>query len=176
MSDPHFQPEPMLAALQRHDVDFVLIGGMAAALHGSPLLTQDIDITPLRTQDNLRRLSNALREMDARVRAAELDEPLPFDHNADSLAAVEVWNLATPHGDFDISFIPTGTGGYDDLRRDATEVAFRGLRIVVASLADVIRSKEAAGRDKDRRALPVLREILARRLHEGPVSPPPRAG
>ena len=56
--------------------------------------------------------------------------------------------------------------GYDDLRRDAGEVTFRGLRILVASLADVVRSKEAAGRDKDRRALPVLREILARRLHE----------
>lgn len=156
----------MLAALQRHEVEFILIGGMAAAMHGSPLLTQDIDITPVRTEPNLRRLSDALRELEAKIRAVELDEPLPFSHDARSLAAVDVWNLATPHGFFDISFTPTGTAGYDDLRRDAVETSFRGLRIWVASLADVIRSKEAAGRDKDRRALPVLREILARRLHE----------
>ena len=77
-----------------------------------------------------------------------------------------VWNLRTPHGDLDIWFVPAGTRGYADLRRDAREISFRGMHIVVASLADVVRSKEATGRDKDRRALPVLREILARRLHE----------
>ncbi|CAN5334953.1 hypothetical protein BH20ACT5_BH20ACT5_08830 [soil metagenome] len=166
MPDPPFEPEPMLAALQRHEMEFVLIGGMAAIFHGSPLLTQDIDITPARNRENLTRLSAALTELDAKVRAVELDEALPFSHDADSLAAVQVWNLSTPYGDLDISFVPTGTTGYDDLRRDAGRVDFRGLQIWVASLADVIRSKEAAGRDKDRRALPVLREILARRLHE----------
>lgn len=146
-----------------HAVEFVVIGGFAANLHGSPLPTLDVDITPRRSQENLQRLSDALRELDAKVRAVELDEPLPFSHDADSLAAVQVWNLRTPDGDLDISFVPTGTTGYDDLRRDAAVEDLHGLRIVVASLADVIRSKEAAGRDKDRRTLPVLRELLARR-------------
>ncbi len=171
-----FQPHEMLGALANHHVEFVVIGGYSANLHGSPLPTLDLDITPRRERDNLDHLSGALRELDAKVRAVELDEPLPFDHDADSLAAVEVWNLTTRYGDLDISFVPTGTRGYEDLRQDAVEVRLGGLRVLVASLADVIRSKEAAGRDKDRRALPVLREILARRLHEGPVSPPPRAG
>lgn len=161
-----FRPDEILRILHTHRVDFVVIGGFAANLHGSPLPTFDIDITPDHDRDNLAKLSAALRELDAKVRAVELDEPLPFSHDAESLGAVRVWNLSTPYGDLDISFIPTGTQGYADLRRDASEVRFRGLRIVVASLADVVRSKEAAGRDKDRRALPVLREILARRLHE----------
>lgn len=173
---PEFRPSDILAALVQHGVEFVVIGGYAANLHGSPLPTLDLDITPRREPNNLGRLSAALRELDARVRAVELDEPLPFDHNADSLAAVEVWNLTTRSGDLDISFVPTGTRGYEDLRQNAVDVGRSGVRIMVASLADVIRSKEAAGRDKDRRTLPVLREILARRLHEPPVSPPPRAG
>jgi len=166
VAEPPFEPEPILRVLQEHEVDYVLIGGMAAIFHGSPVLTQDVDITPAVNGANLSRLSDALTALNAGVRAEELDEPLPFGHDADSLVAVQVWNLRTPYGDLDLSFTPTGTTGYDDLRRDATELAFRGLRIVVASLADVIRSKEAAGRDKDRRVLPVLREILARRLHE----------
>lgn len=166
MAESSFDAEPILRILEHHEVRFVVIGGMAAIFHGSPLLTEDLDITPDHDRANLARLSNALRELDAKVRAVELDEPLPFSHDAESLGAVRVWNLSTPYGDLDISFTPTGTQGYADLRRDAGEVTFRGLRIVVASLADVVRSKEAAGRDKDRRALPVLREILARRLHE----------
>jgi predicted nucleotidyltransferase len=77
-----------------------------------------------------------------------------------------VWNLTTRYGDLDISFVPTGTGGYDDLVRDAIEVELRGTRVQLASLADIVRSKDAAGRDKDHRALPVLRELLARQTRE----------
>lgn len=158
-----YQPLAVLRILLDHQVDFVVIGGFAAVLHGSPLPTLDIDITPRRTPENLTRLSDALRALHARVRAVELDEPLAFGHDAASLAAVDAWNLATRYGDLDLSFAPSGTGGFDDLRRDATLEEIHGVTFAVASLADVIRSKEAAGRDKDRRVLPVLREILANR-------------
>lgn len=161
-----FDPETILRVLHSRRVSYVVIGGFAANLHGSPLPTFDVDITPDRDRENLTRLSGALHELDATVRAIEVEEPLPFNHNPDSLGAVQVWNLSTPYGDLNISFVPAGTSGYADLRRDALEVTLGGMHIVVASLADVVRSKEAAGRDKDRRALPVLREILARRLHE----------
>jgi predicted nucleotidyltransferase len=67
----------------------------------------------------------------------------------------------TDHGDLDISFVPNGTHGYADLVRDATEMEIDGVRVSVASLADIIRSKQAANRDKDLRVLPVLRRILA---------------
>jgi hypothetical protein len=174
MREAPLDARAIFEALAAHDVQYVLIGGLAAAVHGSPLLTSDMDITPERASDNLARLSDALRELDAKVRAAELDEPLPFSHTADSLAAVDVWNLRTRFGDLDISFVPKGTDGYPDLARSAVESQVGGVVVRVASLADVVRSKEAAGRDKDRRALPVLREILARRLHERPPADPPR--
>lgn len=160
-----FRPEHILAALRGHDVDCVVIGGLAAYLQGSPMPTTDVDVTPLRAEDNLTRLSAALRELDARIRV-EGQEPQPFAHDAASLAAVEVWNLTTRYGDLDITFTPSGTRGYEDLRRDAVEVEIRGTRVLIASLADIVRSKGAAGRDKDRRALPVLRELLARQTLE----------
>lgn len=154
-----------MRVLAKHAVDYVLIGGLAASAHGSPLLTNDVDITPARSPENLARLSNALRDLDARIRL-EGGEAMPFAHDADSLAGTIVWNLTTRFGDVDISFEPSGTGGYPDLVRDAAPISVRGVVVRIAALADVIRSKEAAGRDKDRRSLPVLREILARRLHQ----------
>lgn len=170
MESPELDPEPILAALARHEVNFVLIGGLAAVAYGSPVLTRDIDVTPDRDPANLARLSAALRDLEARIRAEGVDEPLPFSHDAQSLADVGVWNLTTEHGDLDISFVPSGTQGYADLVRDARPTMFFGHSVQVASLSDIIRSKEAANRDKDHRVLPVLREILARRLHEeGPA-------
>jgi len=155
----------LLETLTRHGVEFVVIGGFAAVAQGSPIPTIDVDIVPATNRDNYARLSAALKDLDAKVRAAVV-EPLPFDHDADSLAAVQVWNLTTKYGDLDITAQPSGTQGYDDLRRDAIEVELRGTKVLLASLADIVRSKEAAGRDKDRRALPVLRELVARQLRE----------
>lgn len=161
-----FDAPSMLAVLARHGVEFLVIGGFAATAHGSPLLTADVDIVPSGARDNLARLSDALTELDARVRAVELDEPLPFAHDADSLAAAQIWNLTTKYGDLDITMQPSGTQGYPDLSRDAVTVTLRGTELRIASLADVIRSKEAAGRDKDRRSLPILRELLAEQLRQ----------
>ncbi|MFN2523022.1 MAG: hypothetical protein ABR614_06895 [Mycobacteriales bacterium] len=158
---PEFDGAAIIAALERQEVRFLVIGGFAAIVHGSPLLTNDVDVVPDDERDNLTRLSAALTELDAKIRAAELDEPLPFNHDATSLAAGRIWNLTTKHGDLDITFTPSGTRGYHDLKRDAVEVVLRGTTVRLASLADIVRSKEAAGRDKDRRALPVLRELLA---------------
>lgn len=152
----------LLAALDRHGVVYVLIGGMAAVTYGSPFPTEDVDITPATSGDNLDRLSVALDELDARIRAEGAPDGLPFAHDAASLAAVPTWNLTTSHGDLDISFVPSGTTGYDDLRRDARATPLMGTTVQVASLADVIRSKQAANRAKDQRVLPTLRELLSR--------------
>lgn len=164
MELPELKAGEILSVLEKHGVQFVLIGGLAAIVHGSPFPTEDLDFTPEASVENLTRLSDALRELHATVRAAEVDEPLPFSHDAASLGAVGVWNLHTPHGILDISFVPTGTDGYPDLARDAVDTPIFGVVVKVASLADVIRSKQAANRLKDQRVLPTLREILARRL------------
>ncbi len=164
---PEFQPEAIINVLAAHGIDGVFIGGFAAYLQGSPFPTGDVDLTPATDKDTLTRLSAALYELDAKVRAVELDEPLPFHHDAASLAASRIWNLTTRFGDLDISFVPSGTTGYDDLKRDAVTLILGDSTVRVASLADIVRSKEAAGRDKDRRALPVLRELLARQGRKG---------
>lgn len=163
--DDDFDPLPILRVLAAHDVRFVVIGGYAAFLQHAPFLTHDVDITPEQSATNLDRLSAALIELDARIRTLSEPEGLPFNHNAASLASARVWNLQTPHGDLDISFVPNGTTGYDDLATDATKATIHGVTIHVASLADIIRSKQAANRPKDQRVLPTLREILASR-HE----------
>ncbi len=150
----------MLRALHDHEVRFVIIGGFASLFHGSAHLTFDLDITPERSDENLTRLSAALDALDARVRASNLDDALPFAHDAHSLGAVEVWNLRTPHGDLDINFTPAGTHGYDDLHRESIDATVLGIRVEMASLADVIRSKEAADRPKDHLTLPTLRRLL----------------
>jgi hypothetical protein len=157
-----FNGPAMLRILAKHGVDYILIGGFAAVAQGSPLPTNDVDIVPARDRDNLGRLSKALKALGAKVRAG--DEVLPFDHDADSLAAGQIWNLTTKYGDLDITFTPSGTQGYDDLKRDAIEVTIRGTTVRLAALVDIVRSKEAAGRDKDRRALPILRELVDRQL------------
>ena len=134
---------------------------MAATIHGADYVTTDIDITPDSDPGNMAHLSAALHGLDARIRTPEEPTGLAFSHEARSLAAVAVWNLVTRAGDLDISFVPSGTQGFGDLRRDAGMVTIHGVAVQVASLADVVRSKEAAGRDKDRLALPMLRRLLA---------------
>lgn len=77
-----------------------------------------------------------------------------------SLGASRTWNLVTAFGRLDITFEPSGTDGFADVARDAVHLTILGAEVDVASLADVIRSKEAAGREKDRLVLPVLRRLL----------------
>jgi hypothetical protein len=153
----------LLATLYRHKVAFVLIGGLAAVYHGSPFPTEDADITPDTDDANLDRLAAALRELKARIRTDAAPGGVPFACDAKGLAAAQTWNLVTDAGDLDITFRPSGTHGFPDLRRDAVSADIYDITVQIASLADVIRSKQAANRPKDQRVLPTLREILARR-------------
>src|SRR5205809_109222 len=96
-----------------------MIGGLAAAVHGSDLVTGDLDITPATAKNNLARLSRALDELDARIRTDDVPDGLAFARDAQSLDRGAVWNLVTNAGDLDLAMMPSGTQGYDDLRRDA---------------------------------------------------------
>lgn len=163
MSEPELDPERILSVLAEHGVRYVLVGGFAALIYGSPYVTVDLDVVPEVSEENLQRLSDALRTLDARVWTESEPKGLVFNHDGKSLAEAGVWNLVTRAGRLDLTFIPSGTSGYDDLARDAMHLTVLGVEIDVASLADVIRSKEAAGRDKDRLVLPVLRRLLEER-------------
>jgi len=166
MASTDFDPERMLSVLDEYGVRFVLIGGMAAVLYGDVGVTVDVDVVPDRADENLEPLARALRALDARIRTEGEPDGLPFDCSAEffrNLSPDSIVNMTTAAGDLDVTFEPSGTQGFDDLRRDAVEIeAADRLIILVASLEDVIRSKEAAGREKDRLALPRLRRLLDR--------------
>ena len=157
---PALQAEDLFACLDRHGVRYVLIGGLAAVLHGSPLPTLDADICPATDPDNLQRLAAALEDLDARIRTPDVTEGVPFPRDAAFLAEVSLLNLTTRLGDLDLAFAPAGTQGFVDLSGQAIPMVIRGVTVRVARLEDVIRSKEAANRPKDHRTLPVLRQLL----------------
>jgi hypothetical protein len=161
-----FDPEKLLHVLNRHGVAYVVVGGMAAVAHGSPLPTEDVDVTPARDRDNLDRLAAALRELGARLRSEHEPTGIAFACDGAFLAAQsKMLNLMTDLGDVDVVIAPAGfRRGYDDLVRRAILIDLGdGVSTRVASLDDVIRSKRAAGRAKDVAALPYL-DALAREL------------
>jgi hypothetical protein len=157
---PELRFGEILGVLEKHDVRFVVIGAIAAIAQGYPLTTQDIDITPARDPDNLERLAAALRELDARLRIPDDEAGVSFPIDAEMLGNAEMWTLRTPFGDLDINYTPSGTTGYADLRRAARRESIEGVQVSIAALADIIRSKEAAGRVKDQAQLPALRRTL----------------
>ena len=166
MASSDFDPERMLSALTEGGVRYILIGGMAAVLHGDVGVTVDIVVVPERTDENLQRLAEALRGLGARIRTEGEPDGLSFDCSMEffrSLPADAIVNMTTENGDLDVTFCPSGTSGFADLKRDAIDIqATDRLHILVASLEDVIRSKAAAGREKDRLVLPRLRRLLDR--------------
>lgn len=156
--EPELNAAAIVAAFNRYRVRYVIIGAFAAIAQQAPIpATRHIDFTPDADLENLDRLSQALRKLGARVRADGVPEGLPFSHDARSLAAAEIWNLICADGEFDISFHPSGfAGGYAQLAARAHRLRIGEVEVVVADLADVIRSKESAGRPKDLRVLPML--------------------
>jgi hypothetical protein len=160
-------PERMVKALAAHEVRYVLIGALAARMHGFPRVTADADITPHRDDGNLARLATALRELNARFYTETVPEGLAFDCSAAMLERSDMWNLVTDAGRIDISFMPSGTKGYDDLARQAVRFEVFGVTFDVARLEDILRSKEAADRPKDRQDALIIREMLRRQARGG---------
>ena len=155
-----FEPGQILRALEAHHVRYVVIGAIAAIAAGAPILTTDLDVTPARSRENLERLALALGDLDAKLRTRSEPDGVLFPINADTLATADSWTLTTRAGDVDVMFSPAGTRGYDDLRRGARRERIAGVTVAVAALPDVIRSKEAANREKDNMQLPILRRTL----------------
>ncbi|MEX2624736.1 MAG: DUF6036 family nucleotidyltransferase [Acidimicrobiia bacterium] len=166
MPTPDVDVARMIEVLFRHGVRFVVIGGFAIELHDVPVPpTRDVDITPSRDDANLSHLVAALVDLEARLRVgggpAEGIE-IPGGLTVEWLKAMVSMTFVTAAGPLDVSLIPDGTTGYDDLAQSLVLIDFNNLQVPVASLADVIRSKEAAGREKDLIVLSALREHLRR--------------
>jgi hypothetical protein len=155
-----FDPVRICEILNDEAVDYVIVGGFASVVHGSPLPTQDIDVVPLRRADNLERLARALNRMHAMIRTDR--EPVPAPIDGPFLEAMPLMlNLVTDFGDLDLTFAPSGgLGGFDEWNANAllVEVA-EGTSVAIAALDDIIDSKRAANRLKDQMALPYLESL-----------------
>jgi hypothetical protein len=152
--------EFILSTLIKRDVQFVVVGAIAAIAQGGPLITQDLDITPARDADNLERLATALKDLNARLHIPNDPSGIEFPIEPRFLGSVDSWTLKTSSGDIDLLFAPSGTKGYVDLKRSAVAAELWGHEVLVASLPDIIRMKQAAGRPKDLGQIPALRETL----------------
>jgi hypothetical protein len=164
-----FDFDRIVSTLSRHGVAYVLIGGAAAVAHGSTLATEDVDLAPARDRANLDRLGEALLELRARLRTANEPGGVEFPCNGGFLAAIATMlTLTTDAGDIDVALAPAGFAeGYEALAPRASEIDFGdGAVVLVAALDDIIASKRAADRPKDRAALPYL-EALADEIARG---------
>jgi hypothetical protein len=152
-----FDPVAALSVLDEEGVRFVVIGGYAGELLGAPLMTNDLDVCYERSPDNLERLAKALVRLHAKLRAATVEEDLPFILDARTLAAGDSFTFLTDYGSLDVLGTPPGTAGYKDLAAAATPVPVAAeLRVPVVALEDLMRMKRASARIKDRLQLEVL--------------------
>lgn len=163
----------LLLHLDDAGVEFVLVGGYAAVLHGSSTLTRDIDVCTLLTPATLERLRHAFRNAHpvhrlTRPRRSFLDDPPPGE-------ALNNLYLDTNLGTLDLLGSITGVGDFARVARNAVEVELFGRRIRAMSLDDLIASKEAMGRDKDLLAAKELRAIRERLRNDSPTAASPRS-
>lgn len=137
----------LIAALDRGDVDFIVIGGLAAIAHGSPRLTVDVDVVYARTDDNFDRIVSALKPLEPYLRGAPAG--LPFEWSARTLRSGLNFPLTTTEGSLDILGGIVGGGRYEDLLPHTTRVQIFRRDVRVLNLDALIRAKRAAGRPKD---------------------------
>lgn len=153
---PPLRADQILQRLVAHGVDFVIIGGIAAVLHGSAQNTFDLDVCYATDPGNLRALGQALIGLQAKLKGVE---DVPFTPDERTLRRTEVLTMETAAGELDILAKPAGSPGYESLRRTADRFELGGFSVLVASIDDLIRMKLAAGRLKDQAAVDELQAI-----------------
>ncbi len=155
MTAEPFDPRALLAALERHRVNYVVIGGLARVIQGTDEITHDVDVCPSLRPDNLRRLGTALAEIGARTADGEA---FAVPDEASRLSSMT--ELETSFGHLTLVAAPPGTRGYDDLRRGATREALgHGLRASIAGPGDLLRTLDGLDRPDDAARIETLRHV-----------------
>ena len=149
--------EAPLRLLGEYKVDCVIVGGIAAAIHGSSLLTNDLDVCYARDTANLKRLADALQSVHARLRNAPAG--LPFILDSETLKRGLNFTFTTDIGDIDLLGEVRGVGNYEDVIAGSVTADLFGYRFAVIDIGKLIVAKRAAGRPKDLIALPELEAI-----------------
>ena len=150
------QLERLLAALHNADVEFIIVGGVAARAHGSARLTDDLDVSYARNAANLARVIKALARLHPYLRGAP--PGLPFDWSVTMLRSGLNFTLTTSAGSIDLLGEIVGGGQYEDLLPHALTISLFGAEVRLLDLPWLIRVKRAAGRPKD---LEVIAELEA---------------
>lgn len=152
--------EKALGTLTRGRVEFIVIGGVAGALHGSAFITQDLDLVYARTPGNIRRLAAALQSHHPYLRGAPAG--LPFQWDEGTIRNGLNFTLTTDFGDLDLLGEATGGGTYADLLPHSREVSGFAVQFRLLNLDKLIALKRAAGRPKDLAVLAELQGIFER--------------
>ena len=153
--------EEPLKLLGRNRVECVIIGGVAAAIHGSLILTNDLDVCYARNPENLNRLAVALQSVNAKLRNAPPD--LPFILDAETLKHGLNFTFATDAGSIDLFGEVRGVGCFEDVVSGAAMYEFFGYSFPVIDIEKLITAKRTAGRAKDMIAVVELEAILDRK-------------
>ena len=148
----------LIAALVDADVAFLVVGGLAANVHGSGRLTSDVDVVYDRSPENLRRLVAAVAPLSPYLRGAPPGLPFTFDER--TLAAGMNFTLVTRVGDLDLLGEIAGGGGYDALKPHSVPIELFGRTVWCLDLPTLIRVKRAAGRAKDLEVVAELELLL----------------
>jgi len=146
--------EEIVERLIAQQVEFVVVGGMSAVLHGASIITQDLDLCFRRTPQNIARLVAALKPLNPRLRDFPPDLPFFFDERAIQLGTSFTFLIRDES--LDLLTEMDAIGGYDQIIGDAEEMAVGNFTVKVLALEKLIATKTAANRPKDRWALPVL--------------------
>ncbi|HYW47340.1 MAG TPA: hypothetical protein VE959_31015 [Bryobacteraceae bacterium] len=139
-------------------VDFVIIGGVCAVLHGGPRATFDLDICYSRVHSNLQRLAAALAPF--HPRPVEFPAELPFLWDEKTLRNGTIFTLQTDLGEIDLLAEVAGLGSYDDVKAHSIIVEAFGRKVATLDLRSLIQSKRATGRQKDAAVLVELEGLL----------------
>jgi predicted nucleotidyltransferase len=153
-----FDPLQALRVMTSHGVRFVVIGGIAGRLWGSPSVTNDLDVCHHDTPENLTALSSALHELGARLRG--VDEEVVWSPTPEALASAQSFTLVTTAGNLDLLVRPAGTDGFTEIIATASQMEIGGFKVAIADIEDLIRMKRAAGRPKDLIEVEVLGAVL----------------
>lgn len=156
--------EEPLRLLGKHAVECVIIGGVAATLHGLTYLTNDLDVCYARNARNLERLATALQSVNAKLRNAPPD--VPFILDAETLRRGLNFTFTTDAGSLDLLGEVRGVGFYEEANSDAIMYELFGYSFPVLEIGKLILAKRAAGRLKDLLVLPELEAIQERQIQE----------
>jgi predicted nucleotidyltransferase len=151
----------LLQILCEADIEFVIVGGFAAVIHGSSMLTRDLDVCTVLSDSAVGKLRNIFRDLHPIHRFTS--QRLSFLDNPEPGTTLKNLYLQTDLGPIDFLSTIDGIGNYDDVMKNAEEIILFDRKVHIISLPDLLRAKETLGREKDIITAKELRAIMAKK-------------